>query len=189
MLRRLTFPIELKEINMEKDNLSKNQLDSVYNLLNEYGDIFSTSDSDIGLSSSVFHRIELSDTVPFKQKTRRIPPGMIDEVRSHIQQLLSCRMIRKSHSLWASNVVLCQKKDGKLRMCINYRQLNQRTIKDSYALPHTDENLEALQGNYYFSVLDMRAGYHQIPLHEEHKQCTAFTVGPLGFYEYNRMPC
>ena len=73
-------------------------------------------------------------------------------------------------------------------MCIDYRQLNQRTVKDSYALPRIDEILEALIGNKYFTVLDMKAGYHQIEVAEEHKERMAFTVGPLGFYEYNRMP-
>ena len=113
---------------------------------------------------------------------------MYDEVRNHLQQLLSSGMIRKSRSPWSSNVVLCRKKDGKLRMCVDYRQLNQRTVKDNYALPRIDEILDALQGNSYFTVLDMKAGYHQISVLEEHKQRTAFTVGPLGFYEYNRMP-
>ena len=113
---------------------------------------------------------------------------MYNEVRNHLQQLLSSGMIRKSKSPWSSNVVLCRKKDGKLRMCVDYRQLNQRTVKDSYALPRIDEILDALQGNKYFTVCDMKAGYHQIPVLEEHKERTAFTVGPLGFYEYNRMP-
>ena len=113
---------------------------------------------------------------------------MYDEVRNHLQQLLSSGIIRKSKSPWSSNVVLCRKKDGKLRMCVDYRQLNLRTIRDSYALPKIDEILEALQGNRFFTVLDMKSGYHQISVQEEHKQRTAFTVGPLGFYEYNRMP-
>ena len=101
---------------------------------------------------------------------------------------LTSGIIRRYKSPWTSNIVLCRKKDGKLRMCVDYRQLNERTTKDSYALPRIDEILDALLGNKYFSVLDMKSGYHQIEIDEEHKQRTAFTVGPLGFYEYNRMP-
>jgi len=73
-------------------------------------------------------------------------------------------------------------------MCIDYRQLNQRTIKDSYALPRIEELLDSLSGAKYFTVLDMKSGYHQVEIEEDHKQRTAFTVGPLGFYEYNRLP-
>ena len=113
---------------------------------------------------------------------------MIDEVRNHIQQLLTSGVIRRSKSPWASNVVLVRKKDGQLRMCIDYRQLNQRTVKDAYALPRIDDILDSLHGNRYFTVLDMKSGYHQIEIEEKHKERTAFTVGPLGFFEYERMP-
>ena len=178
----------LLDFDIEKENLTLREFNKARSLLQEYDDIFSKSDIDVGYTSSVFHRIDLTNNIPFKQKNRRIPPGMYDEVRNHLQQLLSSGMIRKSRSPWSSNVVLCRKKDGKLRMCVDYRQLNQRTVKDNYALPRKDEMLDALQGNSYFTVLDMKAGYHQISVLEEHKQRTAFTVGPLGFYEYNRMP-
>jgi hypothetical protein len=73
-------------------------------------------------------------------------------------------------------------------MCIDYRQLNTNTIKDSYALPRSEEILEALGGNHYYTVLDMKSGYHQVEVEESHKQRTTFTVGPLGFYEFNRLP-
>jgi hypothetical protein len=73
-------------------------------------------------------------------------------------------------------------------MCTDFRQLNNNTIKDSYALPRVDEILDCLAGSQYFSVLDMKSGYYSIEIEEEHKQRTAFTVGPLGFYEYNRLP-
>ena len=134
------------------------------------------------------HRIELQDETPFKQRTRRIPPAMFEEIKSHLKMLLDSKVIRKSSSPFSSNVVICRKKDNKLRMCIDYRQLNQRTKKDAYALPRIEEILNALSGNKYFSILDMKSGYHQIEVLEKHKERTAFTVGPLGFYEFNRLP-
>nr|KAG5696066.1 hypothetical protein BaRGS_017178 [Batillaria attramentaria] len=67
-------------------------------------------------------------------------------------------------------------------------RLNNRTIKDAYALPRMEEILDCLSGSHYFSVLDMKSGYYQVEIEEEHKERTAFTVGPLGFYEYNRLP-
>jgi hypothetical protein len=112
---------------------------------------------------------------------------MYDGIRGHLQGLLPSGAIRKSYSPWASNVVLARKKDGSLRTCIDYRQLNQRTI-NSYALPRIEEILDSLFGAKYFTVLDMKSGYHQVELDEIHKKRTAFTMGPLGFYGYNRIP-
>ena len=113
---------------------------------------------------------------------------MIDEVRKHIEELLSCGIIKKSKSPWASNVVLVRKKNGKLRMCVDYRMLNKKTVKDSYALPRTEEIFDVLNGSTVFSTIDMKSGYHQVSVEDSHKCRTAFTVGPLGFYEYNKMP-
>lgn len=73
-------------------------------------------------------------------------------------------------------------------MCVDYRMLNKRTIKDSYALPRIEDILDTLSGSKFFSVLDMKSGYHQVEIEETHKQRTAFTVGPIGFYEFNRLP-
>ena len=156
-------------------------------IVTDFRDIFSTDATDIGTTDKVQHRIELMDETPFKQKYRRIPPSAIEEVRSHIKELLAAGIIRPSRSPFSSNVVLVRKSDGSLRLCIDYRQLNARTIKDNYALPRIDEILDSLAGNTYFSVLDMKSGYHQIEITEEHKERTAFTVGPLGFYEFNKM--
>lgn len=96
-------------------------------------------------------------------------------------------MIRPSHSPFLSNVVLVRKHDGGLRLCVDYRQLNSRTIKDNYALPRIDDILDSLSGNKYLSVLDMKSGCHQIEREEQHKERTAFTVGPLGLFEFNKM--
>ena len=113
---------------------------------------------------------------------------MINEVREHINLLLKTGIIRKSKSPWASNVVLVRKKDNTLRFCVDFRQLNKKTKKDAYALPRIEEMLDAMAGNRYFSVIDMKSGYHQVEIYETHKERTAFTVGPLGLFEFNRMP-
>ena len=140
------------------------------------------------MCNNIKHRIDLVNSVPFKQRHRRIPPAMLDEVRQHIEQLLSTGIIRPSKSPFSSNVVLVRKKSGKLRLCIDYRQLNERTVKDSYALPRMEEIFDSLHGAKYFSTIDMKSGYYQIEVEEAHKERTAFTVGMLGFYEYNKMP-
>jgi len=169
-------------------DLSDEQLEQGKRLLHQFRDVFSTSYTDIGHTTAVRHHIDLVENTQFKQRHRRIPPAMFDEVRDHLRQLLAAGIIRRSHSPWSSNVVLCRKKDVKLRMCIDYRQLNTNTINDSYALPRSEEILEALGENHYYTVLDMKSGYHQVEVEESHKQRTVFTVGPLGFYEFNRLP-
>lgn len=175
------------QVNLPRNELSEDQLQKVQGLLSKFNSLFSKGDTDIGYCPYVEHRIELNDESPFKQRFRRIPPSMLDEVREHLEQQLSAGIIRRSHSPFSSNVVLVRKKDGQLRICIDYRHLNSRTKKGNYALPRIDEILDSLAGNTYFSVLDMKSGYYQIPIAEEHKERTAFTVGPLGFFEHNRM--
>ena len=178
----------LEKVTVETEGLSESEKKSIFDLLQKHEDIFSSGDTDKGHCTFVKHMINLTDETPFKQRHRRIPPAMIDEVRSHIEQLAAGGIIRPSHSPWASNVVLVRKHDGKLRMCVDYRQLNKRTVKDSYALPRIEELLDTLAGSKYFTVLDMKSGYHQVEVFEEHKCRTAFTVGPLGFWEFNRLP-
>ena len=87
---------------------------------------------------------------------------MYNDVRAHIQEMLDIGAICKSHSPWASVVVLVWKKDGGLRFCIDLRKLNEWTIKDAYSLPQIDETLDSLQGSQWFSSLDLKSGYWQI---------------------------
>lgn len=178
----------LDEVDITESDLTTEQLQSGKDLLLTYSDIFSKGDNDVGHTDMVKHRIDLTDDTPFKQRYRRIPSSMYDEVRSHLRQLLDTGIIRPSHSPYASNVVLVRKKNGTLRMCVDYRQLNKMTRKDSYALPRIEELLDCLSGNKFFSHIDMKSGYHQVEIYEDHKERTAFSVGPLGFFEYNRMP-
>ena len=150
--------------------------------------MFSTGDTDLGRTNRVEHQINLSDPIPFKERHHRIPPHLYDEVKRHIQDMLEADVIRESVSPFASPVVLVRKKDGKLRFCVDYRKLNSRTIKDSHPLPRIDETLDSLAGAKYFSSLDLKAGYWQVEVAEADKAKTAFTAGPLGFYEFNVMP-
>ena len=106
-------PDILKQVNTGSE-ISKEQQKKLIEMLHKHVDIFSTSDSDIGECKVGKHRTDLTDNVPFKEKFRRIPLGMIDELRAHLEDLVSAGIIRKSYSPWASPVVLCRKKNGKL---------------------------------------------------------------------------
>ena len=102
--------------------------------------------------------------------------------------MLDLGAIRPSNSPWASAIVLVRKKDGRLRFCIDLRRLNSRTVKDAYSLPKIESILDSLIGAQIFSTLDLKAGYWQVEMAEECKAYTAFTCGPLGFYECETMP-
>ena len=86
-------------------------------------------------------------------------------------------------------MVLVRKKDGDLRLCIYLCKLNNCTVKDGYALPRIEDTLDCLHGAVWFSTLDLKSGYWQVELEEEAKPLTTFTMGPLGFWECERMPC
>jgi transposase InsO family protein/dUTPase len=150
--------------------------------------IFSKDSADLGKTSLLKHRIDLHDNIPVKERARRIPPNLIDEVREHIQELHSMGVIEESVSPWSSPVVLVRKKSGELRMCVDYRKLNMKTIKDSYRIPTIEELVDTLNGAQWFATLDLSSGYHQVEIEESDKEKTAFTAGPLGFWQYTRMP-
>ena len=157
-------------------------------MLKRNAQVFSKDDMDMGRTKLVKYHIKLTDPAPFKEAYRRIPPQMYDEVKAHIQEMLDLGAIRPSNSPWASAIVLVRKKDGRLRFCIDLRRLNNRTVKDAYSLPRIESILDSLGGAQIFTTLDLKAGYWQVEMAEECKAYTAFTCGPLGFYECDTMP-
>ena len=129
------------------------------------------------------HKIEIDDSEPFKEHFRCIPPPLLDEVRQHIDEMLEAGAIRLSNSPWCNAVVLVHKKDGGLHFCIDFRNLNTKSKKDSYPLLHIQETLNSLVIAKIFSMLDLKSGFWQIMMDEDSKQYTAFTIGNLGFLE------
>ncbi|KAL0186035.1 hypothetical protein M9458_017705, partial [Cirrhinus mrigala] len=155
--------------------------------LNNMPEVFAHHDMDFGRTDQVRHHIKLSDETPFKLRARPIHPQDIEAVRRHIKELLDAGVIRESESPFASPIVVVRKKNGQVRLCIDYRRLNLQTIKDAYNLPKLEDTFSALSGSQWFSVLDLKSGYYQIEVEEADKPKTAF-VCPLGFWEFNRMP-
>ena len=128
-------------------------------LICKFACIFSQDDLDLGKTSIVKHSIKVNDPAPFKEQYRHILPGMYEEVKVHIQEMLDVGAFRPFNGSWASAVVLVWKKDGKLWFCIDWQKLNARTIKDAYSLPRIDETLDCLNGAEWFSSLDLKLGY------------------------------
>ena len=185
---------EKEQLLFSKINLDGTKEWNVYlkqqtiDLFKEYAHIFALESLDMEHTSLVKHRIKLDNYTPFKERYRCIHPNLFEEVKNHLKEMIQVGAIRCSNSPWASAMVLVRKKDGSLCFCIDLRRLNARTIKDAYSLPRIDETLDYLGGAIIFTSLDLKSGYWQVEMDEESKALTAFTVGPLGFYECERMP-
>ena len=187
---------EKQDLLLEKLDLSgleawpEEQAEKARSLLKEYHDIFSLEKHDMGHTNTAKHKIVLKDrdTPPFKERFCRIPPPQLDEVREHLKLMLDAGVIRPSNSPWCNAVVLVRKKDGSLRFCIDFRKLNSLTVKDSHPLPRICETLESLTGAAHYSMFNMNSGFWKVPMDEESKQYTAFTLGSMGLYECESMP-
>jgi hypothetical protein len=150
--------------------------------------VFSTQPTDLGYTRLVEHEISLTDDQLYREPYRRIPPSMFDEVREHLREMLEVGAIRESSSPYSSNLVLVRKSDGSLRLCIDYRGVNRKTIKYAHSLSRIEDTLDCLSGARFFTKLDLRSAYWQCAVKESYKPKTAFNLGPLGFYELNRLP-
>lgn len=153
----------------------------------EKGDVFSTHEFDVGCSRSTQHSIRTTEDTPFRERSRRLAPADIEGVRQHLAKLKEAGIISESRSPYASPIVVVRKKNGRIRMCVDFRTLNRRTVPDQYTVPKIEDALACLSGSKWFSVLDLRSGYYQIPMTETDKEKTAF-ICPVGFYQFERMP-
>ena len=129
----------------------------------------------------------LPGTAPISKAPYRMAPAELKELKVHLQELLDKGFIRPSFSPWGAPVLFIKKKDGTMRLCIDYRELNKVTIKNKYPLPRIDDLFDQLQGASVFSKIDLRSGYHQLMIKEEDIPKTAFRTR-YGHYEFLVMP-
>ena len=190
---------EYKELYIKKEANPKNvgineittelkvEIEILENLFKKHKDVFAKDDSDLGHTNRVIHRIRVIDEIPVNKPYRRIPPPQIAEVKEHIEALLKSGIIIESQSCYSSPVVIVRKKDGTIRLCIDYRELNAKTHKDAHPIPRIDESFDATEGSKYFSTLDLQSAYNQIEVAVEDRAKTSFTT-LFGLYEFTRMP-
>lgn len=135
-------------------------------LLRKHLSVFLDHEQDLGCSSLISHDIHWLDNVPVCQHYQQIPPFEYELVKEHINKLLEAQIIRESSSPYASPNVLVRKKDGRWRLCVDYRQLNAKTWKDAFSLPRIEETLDYLTGACWFSMMALASQYNQVPVTE-----------------------
>ena len=157
-------------------------------LLRTFCDVFSKSEWDIGKCDLVQHKIDLyPGSKPVKLPNRRMPMHFKKDLRQKIDKFLEHKLITPCHSPYSSPAMLVLKKNGKLRLVIDYRQLNKQTVKSCWPIPSVEEIFDTLEGSCYFSTIDMSWGFYQLPLETNSQDYTAFST-PFGSFKWLVMP-
>jgi len=155
--------------------------------LTEYKEVSSKDEFDLGRTTLVEHKIDTGDRQPIRQPLRRHPVVHLEIIDQKVTDMLQHDIIEPAASPWVSNVVLVRKKNGVYRFCVDYRGVNSVTYQDSYPLPHTEACLNSLDSATWFSTLDLRSGYHYIPIKETYRDKTAF-ITREGCWKYKVLP-
>ena len=161
--------------------------EEIDNVLFTFQDIFYNEDKTLPACNVPKCTIETGNSLPVRQRAYRTPLMKRDVVEKEVEKLLRDGIIRKSSSPYASPIVLVPKKDGSLRFTIDYRKLNAVTIKDSHPLPLIQDIFDQLHGAQYFSTLDLKTAYWQVPMAKSDIKKTAF-ICHAGLFEFVRMP-
>ncbi|XP_071900882.1 uncharacterized protein [Coffea arabica] len=157
-------------------------------IVSEYPDVFPDELVTLPPEREIEFKIDLlPGASPISKTPYRMAPAELKELKLQLQDLLERGFIRESGSPWGAPVLFVKKKDGTLRLCIDYRGLNNMTIKNKYPLPHIDELFDQLQGAVVFSKLDLRQGYYQLLIKQEDVPKTAFN-SRYGHFEFAVMP-
>ena len=156
-------------------------------ILKNFADVFEDMPPGLPPMRQIGHTIDTGSAAPVSKPAYRLSPKEKAEVERQVKDLLARGLIRPSQSPYGSPVLFVQKKDGSLRMCVDYRALNHITAKDKYPLPRIDDLLDKLKGAKVFSSVDLQSGYHQIRIADEDVQKTAFKTHE-GLYEFLVLP-
>ena len=154
----------------------------------DFRDVFPEELPGVPPERDVEFHIDLAPgTAPISKALYRMAPSELQELKTQLQDLIDKGFIRPSVSPWGAPVLFVKKKDGSMRLCIDYRELNRVTIKNKYPLPRIEDLFDQLRGAGVFSKIDLRSGYHQIPVKKEDIPKTAFRTR-YGHYEFEVMP-
>ena len=172
---------------VDLSHLSTDQREKAENMLRSVNGVFGRNEFDIGEIKDFTMEIKLRDDLPIAKPYRAIPRPIYQEVKDYIDNLLLNGWIEKSYSSYSSPIVCARKKDGSLRLCVDYRDLNRRTIPDRQPIPRIQDILDGLGGQSWFSTLDMTKAYYQGFIDEKSRHYTAFST-PWALYQWVRIP-
>ena len=157
-------------------------------VVREFSDVFPEDLPGIPPDREIDFQIELAPGIePISKAPYRMAPLELEELKARMEELVNKGFVRPSTSPWGALVLFVKKKDGSLRLCIDYRELNKVTIRNQYPLPRIDDLFYQLQGARVFSKIDLRSGYHQLKIRSEDVPKTTFRTR-YGHYEFLVMP-
>ncbi|PIK52756.1 hypothetical protein BSL78_10330 [Apostichopus japonicus] len=163
------------------------QQDAAEKMLKKECRAFSQDSMDTGNCPDLKMKINLNDPEPVQKNYASIPRPLFKEVKEYLEDLLARDWITKSKSNYSSPVVCVRKRDGSLRLCVDYRELNRKTVDDRQPIPRIQDILDGLKGSSWFSTLDQGRAYHQGYIDPKSQPLTAF-VTPWGLHEWKRIP-
>lgn len=174
----------LSSLDFTNTSLTPQELDQLKLLLIKYNACFRAKP---GRTNLTHHHIDTGTAKPIKLRPYRVSPPRQQIISQQIQQMLADGIIEYASGPYAAPVTLQPKKDGSLRFCVDFRQLNSVTVRDVYPIPRIDDTLDQLQMAKYFTSLDLKSGFWQIELDDESRPKTAF-ITHAGLFQFKVMP-
>ncbi|KAJ4780980.1 polyprotein [Rhynchospora pubera] len=157
-------------------------------VVREFVDVFPDEITGLPPNREIEFGIEvMPGTAPISKTPYRMAPAELKELKVQLEDLLKKGFVRPSTSPWGAPVLFVKKKDGTLRLCVDYRELNKVTVKNRYPLPRIDDLFDQLQGSSVYSKIDLRTGYHQLRIRPSDVEKTTFR-SRYGHFEYLVMP-
>ena len=177
---------KLKEkINMG-EKVNDEGKNKIYDMLMRTKLALSRDDSDIGLANVTPHKILLTNETPIWQKHRRFAEPVTKEIERQCKELEALDIIEECNSRWSSPVVPIRKADGTLRLCVDYRRINQVTIPENFPMPNITDSIYSAHDIKYFTKIDLTKGYYQVPIDDDSKKYTSFTT-QNNQYQFKRL--
>ena len=175
----LAYAVEVRDDDMRLEDIP---------VVREFPDVFPDDLPGLPPDREIDFQIELAPgTEPISRPPYRMAPAELKELKVQMEEMVNKGFVRPSTSPWGAPVLFVKKKDGSMRLCIDYRELNKVTIRNQYPLPRIDDLFDQLQGAKVFSKIDLRSGYHQLRVHDEDVPKTAFRTR-YGHFEFLVMP-
>ncbi|EGT45949.1 hypothetical protein CAEBREN_01577 [Caenorhabditis brenneri] len=175
------------KVDLSHAKVSDKERKDLASLIEEYHDVFSKNAYDLGSSTTDPVHIYTNTEVPVRARPYRVPVKYQAELEKHINSLIKSGRITESNTPWTSPIVLVKKKNGSLRVCLDFRRLNDVTIPDNFPLPRIDAILERVGGSKYFTSMDMANGYLQLRLDPSSSYKCGF-ITETKVYAYTHLP-